>query len=111
VITVHTRSVLGPGSAWVLDGLSATIGSSVSSKLAQPHTLNLTTTQAASICTVWSSARCCSAGSLPVITVARAAAGAPGRGPSELHSLTMCRADGPASLGSAPGRARDCPAG
>ena len=49
----HTRLVLGLGTAWVLDGLSVTIASSVSSKLTQPDTLNLTTTQAASIGTVY----------------------------------------------------------
>src|ERR1700733_3339480 len=49
----HTRLVLGLGTAWVLDGLSITIASSVSSKLTQPDTLNLTTTQAASIGTVY----------------------------------------------------------
>jgi hypothetical protein len=43
--------------------------------------------------------------------VAWTAADAAGRGPSELHGLTMCRADRPASLGSAPGRASDCQAG
>ena len=49
----HTRLVLGLGTAWVLDGLSVTIASSVTSKLTQPDTLNLTTTQAASIGTVY----------------------------------------------------------
>ena len=49
----HTRLVLGLGTAWVLDGLSVTVASSVSSKLTQPDTLNLTTTQAASIGTVY----------------------------------------------------------
>ena len=49
----HTRLVLGLGTAWVLDGLSVTIASSVSSKLTQPNTLNLTTPQAASIGTVY----------------------------------------------------------
>jgi MFS family permease len=49
----HTRLVLGLGTAWVLDGLSVTIASSVTSKLTQPNTLNLTTTQAASIGTVY----------------------------------------------------------
>ena len=49
----HTRLVIGLGSAWVLDGLSVTIASSVTSKLTQPNTLNLTTTQAASIGTVY----------------------------------------------------------
>jgi len=49
----HTRLVLGLGTAWILDGLEITIASSVTSKLTQPDTLNLTTTQAASIGTVY----------------------------------------------------------
>jgi MFS family permease len=49
----HTRLVLGLGTAWVLDGLSVTIASSVTGKLTQPNTLNLTTTEAASIGTVY----------------------------------------------------------
>jgi MFS family permease len=49
----HTRLVLGLGTAWVLDGLSVTIASSVTSKLTQPDTLGLTTAQAASIGTVY----------------------------------------------------------
>jgi MFS family permease len=49
----HTRLVLGLGTAWVLDGLSVTIASSVSSKLTQPDTLGLSTAQAASIGTVY----------------------------------------------------------
>jgi MFS family permease/osmotically-inducible protein OsmY len=49
----HTRLVLGLGTAWILDGLSVTIASSVTSKLTQPGTLHLTTTQAASIGTVY----------------------------------------------------------
>jgi MFS family permease len=49
----HTRLVLGLGTAWVLDGLSVTIASSVAGKLTQANTLNLTTTQAASIGTVY----------------------------------------------------------
>ncbi len=49
----HTRLVLGLGTAWVLDGLSVTIASSVTSKLTQPDTLNLSTAQAASIGTVY----------------------------------------------------------
>jgi hypothetical protein len=35
----HTRLVLGLGTAWVLDGLSVTIASSVTSKLTQANTL------------------------------------------------------------------------
>jgi MFS family permease len=49
----HTRLVLGLGNAWVLDGLSITIASSVTSKLTQPDTLHLTTTEAASTGTVY----------------------------------------------------------
>jgi hypothetical protein len=49
----HTRLVLGLGTAWVLDGLSITVASSVTSKLTQPGTLHLTTTEAASIGTVY----------------------------------------------------------
>jgi MFS family permease len=49
----HTRLVLGLGTAWVLDGLSITIASSVTSKLTQPDTLHLTTEQAAAIGTVY----------------------------------------------------------
>src|SRR6204780_4433461 len=49
----HTRLVLGLGAAWVLDGLSITIASSVTSKLTQPDTLNLSTPQAASIGTLY----------------------------------------------------------
>jgi MFS family permease len=49
----HTRLVMGLGAAWVLDGLSVTIASSVTGKLTQANTLNLTTTQAASIGTVY----------------------------------------------------------
>jgi MFS family permease len=49
----HTRLVLGLGTAWVLDGLSVTIASSVTSKLTQPNTLNLSTSQAASIGTLY----------------------------------------------------------
>ena len=49
----HTRLVLGLGTAWILDGLSVTVASSVTSKLTQPDTLNLTTAQAADIGTVY----------------------------------------------------------
>jgi len=49
----HTRLVLGLGTAWILDGLSVTIASSVTSKLTQPDTLHLSTTEAASIGTVY----------------------------------------------------------
>jgi MFS family permease len=49
----HTRLVLGLGTAWILDGLEITIASSVTSKLTQASTLNLSTVQAASIGTVY----------------------------------------------------------
>jgi MFS family permease len=49
----HTRLVLGPGTAWILDGLEITIASSVTSKLTQASTLNLSTVQAASIGTAY----------------------------------------------------------
>ncbi len=49
----HTRMILGLGTAWILDGLSITVASSVTSVLTQPNTLNLTTTQAAAIGTVY----------------------------------------------------------
>ncbi len=43
----HTRMVLGLGTAWILDGLSITVASSVTGVLTQSDTLGLTTTQAA----------------------------------------------------------------
>ena len=49
----HTRLVLGLGTAWILDGLEITIASSVSGKLTQASTLNLSTTQASAIGTVY----------------------------------------------------------
>src|SRR6202046_4853604 len=49
----HPRLVLGLGAAWVLDGLSITIASSLTSKLTQPNTLDLSTAQAASIGTLY----------------------------------------------------------
>jgi len=49
----HTRLVLGLGTAWILDGLEITIASSVSGKLTQAGTLNLSTTQASGIGTVY----------------------------------------------------------
>ena len=49
----HTRMVVALGVAWILDGLEITIASSVTSKLTQASTLNLSTVQAASIGTVY----------------------------------------------------------
>ena len=49
----HSRLVLGLGTAWILDGLEITIARSVTSKLTQANTLNLSTAQAASIGTVY----------------------------------------------------------
>jgi MFS family permease len=43
----HTRMVLGLGTAWILDGLSITVASSVTAVLTQPNTLDLSTSQAA----------------------------------------------------------------
>ena len=43
----HTRMVLGLGTAWILDGLSITVASSVTAVLTNPSTLGLTTTEAA----------------------------------------------------------------
>src|ERR1039457_3804705 len=49
----HTRMVLGLGTAWILDGLSITVASSVNGVLTQPNTLNLTTAQSAATGTVY----------------------------------------------------------
>ena len=49
----HTRMVLGLGTAWILDGLSITVASSVTGVLTQPNTLGLTTTQAAATGSVY----------------------------------------------------------
>ena len=49
----HTRMVLGLGRAWILDGLSITVSSSVTGVLTQPDTLHLSTTQAAAIGSVY----------------------------------------------------------
>src|ERR1700726_1389262 len=49
----HTRLVLRLGTAWVLDGLSGTVASSVTGQLTPANTLHLTTTEAASIGTVY----------------------------------------------------------
>src|SRR6201985_3632572 len=50
---VNAATPPGLGTAWILDGLSVTVASSVTSKLTQPDTLNLTTAQAADIGTVY----------------------------------------------------------
>ena len=44
----HTRMVLGLGTAWILDGLSITVASSVTGVLTQSDTLGLTTTGSSS---------------------------------------------------------------
>ena len=49
----HTRMVLGLGTAWILDGLSITVASSVTGVLTQSNTLGLTTTQAAATGSVY----------------------------------------------------------
>jgi MFS family permease len=45
--------VVGLGTAWILDGLSITVASSVTAVLTQPDTLNLTTTEAAAMGSVY----------------------------------------------------------
>jgi hypothetical protein len=40
----HTRPVMALGVAWVLDGLEITVASSVAGALAQPDTLNMSST-------------------------------------------------------------------
>ena len=49
----HTRMVLGLGTAWILDGLSITVASSVTAVLTQSDTLDLTTSQAAATGSVY----------------------------------------------------------
>jgi MFS family permease len=49
----HTRMVLGLGTAWILDGLSITVASSVTAVLTNPKTLDLSTTQAAATGSVY----------------------------------------------------------
>ena len=49
----HTRMVLGLGTAWILDGLSITVASSVTAVLTQSDTLHLTTSQAAATGSVY----------------------------------------------------------
>jgi MFS family permease len=49
----HTRMVLGLGTAWILDGLSITVASSVAAILTQPDTLHLTTTESAATGSVY----------------------------------------------------------
>jgi hypothetical protein len=62
----HTRMVIGLGAAWVLDGLQITIASSVTGVLAEPDTLDLSSSEigqiAPSTSRVRSSARWCSEG-------------------------------------------------
>jgi MFS family permease len=49
----HTRMVIGLGTAWVLDGLSVTVASSVTSKLTEADTLHLSTAQSSAMGTVY----------------------------------------------------------
>lgn len=50
---LHTRLVLGLGTAWILDGLQITIASSVAGVLTEPDTLDLTSVQVGLIATVY----------------------------------------------------------
>lgn len=49
----HTRLIIALGVAWILDGLEITIASSVAGVLTEPDTLNLTSTEAGAIATVY----------------------------------------------------------
>ena len=49
----HTRLVMALGVAWVLDGLEITVASSVAGALAQPNTLNMSSTAVGAIATVY----------------------------------------------------------
>jgi len=49
----HTRLVMALGVAWVLDGLEITMASSVAGALAQPDTLNMSSTAVGAIATVY----------------------------------------------------------
>src|SRR5690348_5668899 len=49
----HTRLVMALGVAWVLDGLEITVASSVAGALAQPDTLNMSSTAVGAIATVY----------------------------------------------------------
>jgi MFS family permease len=49
----HTRMVIALGVAWILDGLEITVASSVTAKLTEPETLNLSSTAAGAIASVY----------------------------------------------------------
>jgi MFS family permease len=49
----HTRMIIGLGVAWILDGLQITIASSVTGVLAQPDTLDLSSSEVGLIATVY----------------------------------------------------------
>src|SRR4051794_32567724 len=49
----HTRMVVALGVAWILDGLEITVASAVVDKLTEPDTLNLSSTAAGAIATVY----------------------------------------------------------
>ena len=53
----HTRLVMALGVAWVLDGLEITVASSVAGALAQPDTLNMSSTAVGAIATVYLAGR------------------------------------------------------
>ena len=49
----HTRLIIALGVAWILDGLEITIASSIAGVLTEPDTLNLSSTQAGAIASVY----------------------------------------------------------
>lgn len=49
----HTRLIIALGVAWILDGLEITIASSVAGVLTEPSTLNLTSTEAGLVASVY----------------------------------------------------------
>src|SRR3982751_709421 len=49
----HTRMVIALGVAWILDGLEITVASAVVDRLTEADTLNLSSTQAGLIATVY----------------------------------------------------------
>ena len=49
----HTRLIIALGVAWILDGLEITIASSIAGVLTEPDTLDLSSTQAGAIASVY----------------------------------------------------------
>jgi MFS family permease len=49
----HTRMIIGLGAAWILDGLSITVSSSVAGVLTEPQTLDLSSAQVGLVASVY----------------------------------------------------------